>query len=72
MWQPQVTFSITGDSRICGDYDGDGLADHAGWRGSATPGASQFLVRPSTSTASTWTVVAGLNGDYPVANSRVR
>lgn len=70
--QPQVTFSITGDSRICGDYDGDGLADHAGWRGSATPGASQFLVRPSTSTASTWTVAAGLNGDYPVANSRVR
>ncbi len=69
--QPPVTFSVAGDFRVLGDYDGDGLFDHAVWRPSATPGASQFLMRPSTSTASTWTVAAGQNGDYPVANSRV-
>ena len=70
--QPVVTFGLSGsDFRILGDYDGDGLADHAVWRPSATPGASQFLVRPSTSTASTWTVAAGHNGDYPVGNARV-
>ncbi|MBI2398519.1 MAG: hypothetical protein HYV17_12055 [Xanthomonadales bacterium] len=70
--QPPVTFGASAtDFRVLGDYDGDGLADHANWRASATPGASQFMLRPSTSTASTWTVAAGQSGDFPVAHSRV-
>jgi subtilisin-like proprotein convertase family protein len=69
--QPAVTFGVTNDSRMGGDYDGDGLSDYANWRGSSTPGASQFLIRPSTNTALTWTLVAGQLNDFPIAASRV-
>ncbi|MBK7144866.1 MAG: proprotein convertase P-domain-containing protein [Xanthomonadales bacterium] len=69
--QPIVTFGLSAsDFSVLGDYDGDGLSDYAVWRPS--PGPSQFLMRPSTNTATFWGVTAGLNGDYPVANSRVR
>ncbi|MEO5561290.1 MAG: proprotein convertase P-domain-containing protein [Dokdonella sp.] len=69
---PVVIFSVTGDSRIGGDYDGDGLSDHAIWRDSMTPGASAFMIRPSTSTATIWTVLQGEHLDYAVAGSRVK
>lgn len=69
--QPPVTFSVVGDSRLSGDYDGDGLSDYAVWHPSATPGASQFQVRPSSNTATVWNVAAGISGDYAVAGSRV-
>ncbi|MEO7325348.1 MAG: hypothetical protein ABIW82_11020 [Dokdonella sp.] len=69
---PVVTFGITSDSRIGGDYDGDGLSDHAFWRDSTTPGASAFMIRPSTSTAIIWTVLQGEHMDFAVAGSRVK
>jgi len=68
---PAVTFSITGDQRMGGDYDGDGLSDYAFFRGSATPGASAFQVRTSSNTATVWTVNFGQLNDFPVAASRV-
>ncbi len=68
---PVVTFSITGDVRIGGDYDGDGLSDHAFWRGSATANASAFQVRTSSNIATIWTVNFGQQNDFPVASSRV-
>jgi subtilisin-like proprotein convertase family protein len=58
------------DFPLTGDYDGDGLDDYAVWRPSATPGASKFIIRRSTNTATPLEVPAGLNGDYPVAASR--
>lgn len=69
---PVVVFGITGDKGIGGDYDGDGLSDHAFWRDSTSPGASAFMIRPSTSTATIWTVLQGEHQDYPVASSRVK
>ncbi|MBI2398532.1 MAG: proprotein convertase P-domain-containing protein [Xanthomonadales bacterium] len=69
--QPPVTFSIVGDQRLGGDYDGDGLTDHAVWHPSTTPGASQFQIRPSTNTAVVWNLAAGISGDYAVAGARV-
>ena len=68
---PAVTFSTTADTRIGGDYDGDGLSDYAFWRASATPGASAFQVRTSSNIATIWTVNFGQQNDFPVANSRV-
>ena len=58
------------DLSLTGDYDGDGLDDYAVWRSSTTPGASKFIVRRSTNTATPLEVPAGLSGDYPVAASR--
>ena len=69
---PLVTFSVTGDSRIGGDYDGDGLSDHAFFRPTATPGPIGFQVRPSTSPTTTWSVPFGQANDFAVAGSRVR
>jgi hypothetical protein len=68
---PLVTFSVTGDTRIGGDYDGDGLSDHAFFRPTAAPGPIGFQVRPSTNTATTWSVNFGQNNDFPIAASRV-
>ncbi|MEO7757025.1 MAG: hypothetical protein ABIS07_10620 [Dokdonella sp.] len=69
---PVVAFGIIGDSRIGGDYDGDGFSDLAVWRDSVTPGASAFLIRPSTSTPTIWTVSQGEYLDFAVASSRVK
>ena len=69
---PVVIFSATGDSRISGDYDGDGLSDHAFFRPTATPGPIGFQVRPSANTATTWSVAFGQANDFPVAGSRVQ
>lgn len=68
---PLVTFSATGDTRVGGDYDGDGLSDHAFFRPTAAPGPIGFQIRPSTNTATTWSVTFGLANDFPVAASRV-
>jgi subtilisin-like proprotein convertase family protein len=68
---PVVTFSITGDSSLGGDYDGDGLSDLGLWRPSATAGASFFQIRLSSNPATLWTVNFGQQGDFPVASSRV-
>lgn len=74
---PEANFGVTGDSSIGGDYDGDGLSDLAVWRGSATPGASKFLVRRSVDTTMIWEITGGMaptpsTSDFPVAGSRVR
>jgi len=69
---PVVTFSITGDQTPGGDYDGDGLSDHALFRTSATPGMTMFQIRPSTSTGTPWTINFGQQGDVAVATSRVQ
>jgi subtilisin-like proprotein convertase family protein len=70
--QPDVTFGVsTTDRALTGDYDGDGLDDHAVWRASGTPGLSAFFIRRSTLPSSVLEVRLGKNGDYPVANSRV-
>ena len=70
--QPTV---ILGDASTdflqAGDFDGDGLSDIALWRGSATAGQSKFIVRRSSAPAATPVEVAiGIQGDYPVPNSR--
>lgn len=69
---PTVTFGITGDTRIGGDYDGDGLSDYAFWRPSAMAGASAFQIRTSSDTATVWTLNFGQQNDFPVAGSRVQ
>jgi hypothetical protein len=69
---PVVTYSITSDTRLGGDYDGDGRSDFAFWRASAAAGTSTFQVRPSSNTALNWTLNFGEQGDYPIANSRVK
>ncbi|MEO7916212.1 MAG: proprotein convertase P-domain-containing protein [Dokdonella sp.] len=70
--QPLVRFGVVNDVRVGGDYDGDGLSDYAIWRPSATVGMSQFQVRLSTNTATVWTVAGGVQGDFPVAGSKVK
>ncbi|MBB5208391.1 proprotein convertase P-domain-containing protein [Chiayiivirga flava] len=70
----EVQFGITGDTSLGGDYDGDRLTDYAVWRGSTTPGASRFIVRPSSAPAPEWEIVGGtggVSGDFAVASSRV-
>lgn len=69
---PTVVFSVTGDQRIGGDYDGDGIADHAFFRATASPGPIGFQVRPSTNTATVWTLDFGLAQDFAIAGSRVQ
>lgn len=70
--QPVVLLGASAtDFVLTGDYDGDGLDDHAVWRPSQTPGESRFIVRRSTSVAVPLEVPAGQNGDYPVANARI-
>ncbi|MEO7062655.1 MAG: hypothetical protein ABI082_02625 [Dokdonella sp.] len=69
--QPSVLFGASAtDFGLSGDYDGDGLDDYALWRPSATAGQSKFIVRPSASPGTPIEIPLGLNGDYPVANSR--
>lgn len=63
-----IVFGIPGDFITQGDYDGDGVTDYAGWRSSATPGASKFVIRRSTDTAVPLEVPFGQSGDYPVNN----
>lgn len=58
-----LAFGITGNASIGGDYDL--------WRSSA-PGASAFQIRPSSDTASIWTVRFDQAADSPMASSRVR
>ncbi len=64
-------WGITGDSSVPGDYDGDGKTDFAVWRGSSTPGQSNFYVLNSGSgsvTAFPWGQCAtGPTCDYAVA-----
>lgn len=68
---PAVTFGASAsDYHLAGDYDGDGIDDYGTWRPSATAGASTFQIRPSSNTATTISLPAGANGDYPVANVR--
>lgn len=68
---PTIIFGASAtDFALSGDFDGDGLDDHAIWRPSATPGASKFSIRPSATPATPFDVPFGANGDYPVANSR--
>ncbi len=65
-----VDFHIFGasatDFPTQGDYDGDGKTDPAVWRSSASPGASAFWYKGSTS--GSISVPFGASGDYPVAN----
>jgi subtilisin-like proprotein convertase family protein len=68
--QPIVLWGTVGDTSINGDYDGDGLDDYAVWRGSATPGMSQFIIRRS-SDLGTLTYPMGQAMDFPPAGSRV-
>lgn len=67
-----VNFSLIDDIRILGDYDGDGLNDHAVWRRSPTPGASQFVIRPSRAPATTWMLPSGVLTDIAVAGARLK
>lgn len=69
--QPTIEFGQSGDFVVTGDYDGDGLDDHAVWRPSAAVGVSRFIVRRSSSVAVPIEVPSGLQGDYPVARSRI-
>lgn len=66
-----VPFGTDSDTPISGDYDGDGLDDHAVWHGSATPGTSAFHVRRSSNPVVPLVVPAGIAGDQVVAESRV-
>ena len=69
--QPGVVLGLSGsDFRLTGDYDGDGLDDYAVWRPSLNLNQSKFIVRKSTSPAVPVELVRGLDGDYPIANSR--
>jgi len=68
--QPVVLWGTAGDVSTAGDFDGDGLDDYAVWRGSATPGMSQFLIRRS-SDLGTLAYPMGQNMDFPPAGSRV-
>jgi subtilisin-like proprotein convertase family protein len=68
---PVVTYGITGDTRLGGDYDGDGQSDYAFWRASAAAGTSTFQVRPSSNTTLNWTLNFGEQGDFAIASSRV-
>ena len=69
--QQTIEFGQSGDFVVTGDYDGDGLDDHALWRPSSAVGLSKFIVRRSTSVAVPIEVPSGLQGDYPVARSRI-
>ncbi len=68
--QPAIQWSIAGDVRISGDFDGDGLDDVAAWHGDADPSLNQFFVRPSATPGTPITVTMGLQNDFPVAGSR--
>jgi len=67
-----VTFGVTGDASLVGDFDGDGLQDYAVWRPSAMAGASKFVIRPSSLPANPdREVLMGAIGDYAVGAARV-
>lgn len=66
-------FSTTGDARLTGDFDGDGLDDYAVWRSSATPGTSKFVLLNSVTPANpAREVIMGQVGDFAVATARVK
>ena len=60
-------FGLFTDFTVQGDFDGDGKTDAAIWRPSATPGASAFWTRSTTSGAVV-SVPFGQNGDFPAGN----
>ena len=62
-----IPFGATADFLAQGDYDGDGKTDVGIWRPSATPGASGFWTR-ATSSGAVSSVPFGQNGDYSVGN----
>lgn len=69
--QSTIAFGMSAtDFRLNGDYDGDGLDDVSIWRPSSTPGASKFSLRPSSAPATPIDVPMGLNGDFPIGNTR--
>jgi subtilisin-like proprotein convertase family protein len=54
-----------------GDYDGDGYLDYTVWRrDNATPDNAQFIIRPSSNTGTTTTVIHGTLGEAPLAGAQ--
>lgn len=68
---PVVTFGVTGDTSLGGDYDGDGITDIGVWHPSSTAAEVAFQIRPSSNTAITWSINYGQAGDFAVSGSRV-
>jgi len=68
--QPTVLWGTFGDVSTIGGFDGDGLDGYAVWRGSATPGMGQFLIRRSSGLG-TLTHPMGQNMDFPPAGARL-
>lgn len=69
--QPMVIHGVSAtDFPLSGDFDGDGIDDYAIWRPNAVVGQSKFSIYRSTIPAVPLDVFMGLNGDYPVANTR--
>ncbi|MDH3255082.1 MAG: hypothetical protein OEM62_08835, partial [Acidobacteriota bacterium] len=62
-----ITHGTTNDFLLTGDWDGDGIDDHAVWR----PSTGTFIIRRSSAPAPPLEFVHGVSGDYPVANSQV-
>ena len=67
-----ITFGLSSDTPIIGDYDGDGKADIGVVRQGATTGApNTFLVRKSTD-LTTLTSTFGVRGDFTLATWQTR
>jgi subtilisin-like proprotein convertase family protein len=63
-----IVWGLGNDFILSGDYDGDGYDDFAYWRSSE----GKFVVRPSSNPGTPIEVNLGAQGDYPLANSRVK